>query len=146
MAARTVWQLLLLSSLAMSSVATSCFLRSAVVLTPSPTPSRSMQARVIAVTDSIARLHGLKPKHPSDYCTVRGTKGIPDAAWQSGSFWGDLWLSTCVERAQPARMEIEIRRNGYWWKGKDKIIRQELSDALGAALTAESVAVVIDPK
>jgi len=101
-----------------------------------------MQARVIAITDSIARIHGLKPKHPSDYCTVRGIKGIPDAAWHDGS----LWLSTCVDTAQRGGMEIEIRRNGYRWQGKDKTIRQELSDALGAALRGDSISVVIDPE
>jgi hypothetical protein len=138
---RKIWRSVLLSAVVASTMATSCFRRSTVVLTPSPTSPRRMQARVIAITDSIARIHGLKPKRPWDYCTVRGIKGIPDAAWQGGS----LWLSTCVDTEHGA-MEIELRRNGYRWQEKDKIIRQELSDALGAALKGDSISVVIDPE
>lgn len=138
----TIARLLLVSASAMCSMATSCFLSSRVVLTPTPSPVASIQARAIAVTDSVATSHGLKRKQPWHYCTVRGEPGIPEAAWETGA----LWVTACVERAQAARVEIEIRYNGYWWNAKSKLIRQELPAALRARFGGDSVTVTVDPK
>ncbi len=133
---------LFVSVLALCTMATTCFRTSGIVLTPSPSPAASMHARAIAITDSVARQHGLKPKRPWHYCAVRGAEGIPEAAWERGS----LSLTACAERAQPSRMEIQIRCDGYWWNAKGKVIHHELPDALRATFGAESVTVTVDPK
>jgi len=116
---------------------TSCFLSSHIVLTPSPTQALGLQARAIALTDTIARNHGLRPKEPWPYCTVRGSQGIAAAAWEKGS----LWLTACIERTPAGRIEIEVRRNGYWWKAADKRLRHELADTLRAIFGTEVVSV-----
>jgi hypothetical protein len=129
---------LLICALAASSMGTSCFLSSHLVLTPSPTQALDLPSHAIALTDTIARNHGLKPKEPWSYSTVRGAEGTAAAAWGKGS----LWLTVCVERVQAGRIEIEVRRNGYWWKAADKGLRQELADTLRAVFGTEVVTVV----
>ncbi len=130
---------LLTSVLALGSMATTCFLTSGIVLTPSPSLGAGMHARAIAVTDSVVRQQGLKPNRPWPYCTVRGTEGIPAAQWERGS----LSVTACVERAQPARVEIRIRNDGFWWSAKGKLIRQRLRDALRTTFSGDSVTVIV---
>lgn len=140
---KTIARLMLFSGvLVLGSVATSCFLESRVVLTPSPSGRSSIQSRAIAVTDSVAKQHGLKPKRPWFYCSVRGTEGTPEAAWGSGS----LSLTACGERAEPARMEIQIRNDGFRWNAKGDSIREQLPAALRAAFGLELATVTVDPK
>jgi hypothetical protein len=100
---------LVVSGLAICSMATSCFLLSSIVLTPAPRPGPSLHARAIAVTDSVARQHGLKAKRPWHYCSVGGVQGMPEAAWERGA----LTLTACVEPGLLARMEIQVRYDGW---------------------------------
>jgi hypothetical protein len=140
--ARTVLPALLVSGLIMSTMATSCFIRSAVVLTPSPSAPASIRARVVASIDSVVKPFGLTRRRPWDYCTVRGVAGVPEAAWSRG----DVGITACSERAQPSRIEIKVRQPGIVWCGRAKQIRHELPDALRMAFGAESVVVAVDPK
>jgi hypothetical protein len=127
---------------AICSMATSCWLASRVVLTPAPSPVVRLQDRAVAITDSIATKHELQRKQPWYYCTVRGVQGEPTAAWERGP----LWVTACVERTQPPRVEIEIRYNGIRWNAKSKAFRHELPNALRAGLGTDSVTVAVDPK
>ena len=144
----TVCKMACTGAVALSCMATSCFLLSGIVLTPSPSRPTVLRTRVVAVTDSVVRLHGLKPVNPWPYCSVRGMQGVPAAAWEHGA----LSVTACAEQAQRweevprARIEIAIRHNGYRWNATGKLIRQELPAALEAAFAAESIIVVIDPK
>jgi hypothetical protein len=128
-------------------MATSCFLTSAVVVTPAPRALARIDARVIAVSDSVATRHGLKRVKPWPYCTVQRAPGTPEAAWKRGS----LTVTACVEltdatfgRALASRVEIQIRRDGYWWNARSKIIRRELPPALRARFSGDSVTVTVD--
>ena len=124
-------------ALALCTTGTSCFVASRIVLTPAPSPVAGVQSRIIAVTDSVVTRHGLKATTPWPHCTVRGVEGIPQAEWRTGS----LSVAACVERTQPWRVEISVRRDAWGWNAKGNTIRQELPDALGAVLGAAVITV-----
>jgi hypothetical protein len=130
----------LVSALAVGTTATSCFVATRIVLTPAPSPVSNIQSRTIETVDSVARLHGLKATTPWPYCTVGGVRGIPEAAWRSGS----LSITACVERSASSRIEIEVRRDGWGWNAKGNSINEELPEALAAVLGAVVVTVYRD--
>ncbi len=131
---------LIASALAACSFATSCQVHSRIVLTPSPSSGPSIQARAIAITDSIARQEGLK-RRQSDYCSVPAAEGFRQGV--VGGFWGSgsLSLTVCVERAEPLRIQILVANRGAFWNAKGKRIREQLPAALRATFGAEAVTV-----
>ena len=127
--------------LAVCSLATSCFMMSRIVLTPSPNtpPSPTMPSLAVSIVDSLARRHGLKREQETFPCSVGSSQGKLEGYWT-----GWLLLTVCVERAHPDRVEVYMNQRGLSWSAEAQRFRRELSDALGTRFGA--AVVTVDPK
>src|SRR5581483_11061575 len=75
---------------------------SEIMLTPSPGPAgASMPSRVLTLVDSLARRRGLTSQRASDPCTIGTSAGTRAGAWEGRQ----LWMSVCVERTRPDRIQ-----------------------------------------
>src|SRR5688500_14909285 len=129
------------AALAVSTVATSCFVGSRVALAPSPDPAPVLvQARALATIDTIARSHGLsaQPTSSTHDCFIGLTRsGTYQSHWRDGS----LQMSVCAERSHPYRLEISVLQSGLKWNDKGRKLRDELPNVLRARFGTEVVTV-----
>jgi hypothetical protein len=116
------------------------YVASEVLLAPSPNPAAwdSTGAGVIALIDTLAKRHGLKPEKWPYSCDVGSSQGTREGTWRSSS----TWLSVCVARVSPHRVHIFMKEPGFRWSPGGDSLRQELPDSLRVRFGLAAVTVV----
>jgi len=121
-------------------IITACdpFVVSQIELTPSASTSpASIHSRAVAIVDSLARQHGLKTQQWPYSCTIGRSEGTRAGSWENGP----LWLTVCVERSHPDRLQVFMKEPGFTWNAKGDSLRLELRRTLQQQFGPDMVAV-----